>query len=254
MIPLRWQPPLRLAWLVLVTLTIALFVVALPDQLREWDETAPLELAKIVFFYSIWLVVGGLLFVRKSGEWMALLTAYFLVTFPTQWDMIVENWMSAHPGLALPVQVLRALTSLGLIGFLALFPNGRFAPRWTRWLALVWVAYNLWTFLPSEWRPVGEYWNAINVIVGVAALACLMTAQIIRYKRYSAPIERQQTRWVIFGFSLGIGIVFLMVVVALFTSAMDAAVQAQTPFAIKLLYQTAVVMMPLSIGVAILRS
>src|SRR5438477_12808088 len=111
MIPQRWRRPAAMAWLVLVGLTLAAYLAGIParaDDYRQvclrpeavchepsaWrptasdaaalqanglslDAYATLEIVKWILFTSIWIAVGGLIFARKSGEWMALVVAYF---------------------------------------------------------------------------------------------------------------------------------------------------------------------------------
>src|SRR5215469_10027805 len=76
-----------------------------------------------------------------------------------------------------------------------LFPNGRFAPRWTRWLAVVQVIY--WTveiFVLSSAPPVV---GALSFVLFLMLTGSLGVVQIYRYRRVSSAIERQQTRWVV---------------------------------------------------------
>jgi hypothetical protein len=77
------------------------------------------------------------------------------------------------------------------VALVALFPDGRFVPRWTRWLILssiVLVATI--SHLPLT------YWCAFLVVVLLGAIY----AQVYRYRHVSTPTERQQTKWVLFGF------------------------------------------------------
>lgn len=106
------------------------------------------------------------------------------------------------------VEILAAdLTVLGLY----LFPNGRFVPRWTRWPALVLVLATLaFTDMVGTARAMGTDTAGIlpnnlrNLATAftVLALVTWLPAQIYRYRRRSTPLERLQTRWVIFGFAL----------------------------------------------------
>lgn len=94
---------------------------------------------------------------------------------------------------------------------LYLFPNGRFAPRWTRWpaitMALVCVAIpdligaarSMGTDSPSTFS-LGT--RNLAAAVTVLALGTWLPAQVYRYRRLSTPLEKLQTRWIIFGFAL----------------------------------------------------
>src|SRR3990172_11509209 len=91
-----------------------------------------------------------------------------------------------------------------------IFPNGRFVPRWTRWIVLPLVLLLLPpTMLVSL---VGEQNNQIatfGLLVGFTGWFLIAGyAVIYRYRRISNALERQQTKWVMVGFlSTFIGII-----------------------------------------------
>jgi signal transduction histidine kinase len=90
---------------------------------------------------------------------------------------------------------------------LYLFPDGRFVPRWTRWLTAIWLIYTVaWLVFPAISPPFGfsqgftgselprNLWILIWICSGLAA-------QIYRYRHVSTATERQQIKWVEFGFA-----------------------------------------------------
>ena len=79
------------------------------------------------------------------------------------------------------------------IALFVLFPDGRFVPPWTRWLILLSIPLTVAIlYLPPSYS-----WAILGMIVLGAVYA-----QIYRYRYVSAPTERQQTKWVLFGFLL----------------------------------------------------
>lgn len=81
-----------------------------------------------------------------------------------------------------------------------MFPDGRFVPRWTQWLALLWGTLGLAaTFVrtldPYTWPP---WYSYAFLLLG---LGTAIGAQIYRYRRISTPTQQQQTKWVVFGFA-----------------------------------------------------
>ena len=98
------------------------------------------------------------------------------------------------------------LTYVGYISwmlFFYLFPSGRFVPRWTRWLALIYGVFffGLWTFTPfgpESWPP------PLFIAAVLAVWGSFPMAQIYRYARVSSQTERQQTKWVVFGVAVAI--------------------------------------------------
>jgi hypothetical protein len=132
--------------------------------------------------------VALLIFWRRSDDWMALLVALTLVLLPV--------WLT--PGLQPLTGPLRtvmdALSNAAfplLMLLVALFPSGRFVPRWI-WVptVLTWIA------------PYSGYFNvptAIFLPIYLCLLLLLIGSQIYRYRRVSTPAQRAQTKWVIFG-------------------------------------------------------
>jgi hypothetical protein len=76
-----------------------------------------------------------------------------------------------------------------------IFPNGRFVPRWSRWLALVLVglavAVPVWPGSASILENPDHDWLA-PILFGIP-FCFIVVAQIYRYWRVSDAVERQQT-------------------------------------------------------------
>jgi hypothetical protein len=81
-----------------------------------------------------------------------------------------------------------------LVVLLLVFPDGRFVPRWTRWVA----AFAVVEVISSALFP-GSVKNdppqVINVSAFVGLWAICSLAQAYRYRRVSGPIEHQQVKW-----------------------------------------------------------
>src|SRR3990172_803314 len=86
------------------------------------------------------LVVALFVFARRSDDWLALFVAFTLVTFglatgPESLDQLAAG----YPAWWLPVQFILFIGSVSILIFFYFFPNGQFVPRWTRWLAILWI-------------------------------------------------------------------------------------------------------------------
>ena len=200
----------------------------------------------IVSALGYW-AIGAILFWKSSGHRVALYASVALVTFGTiQVDTL--HWLAeAHPVWALPVDLVYFVgeASLGVLFYV--FPDGRFVPRWTRWAAVAWITYWLLDSFFPDWPLV------ISAPLFLGLIGSLLVAQIYRYRRVSGPVERQQTKWVVFGFSAMIA----AFVVVLLISRVFALTQPGIPqFLIYELIITALylfaLLIPLSIGIAIL--
>ena len=110
------------------------------------------------------------------------------------------------PGIALfttDVLTTFASTTLAVV-LLCLFPDGRFVPRWTRWLPLASV-----TALPLVLVAYFRHGQLFTSPLGLAVLpiwvitiSLAFYAQIYRFRRISSKAERQQTKWIVYGFGL----------------------------------------------------
>ena len=118
-----------------------------------------------------------------------------------------------------PAILLDFLNTVLLFMVFALFPNGRFVPKWTRWLALVWIALNVLSyadtpFTQASWFPVFSFASFI-IFMGI-----LVLVQIYRYRSVSTAVERQQTKWIVFAFATIILSELVFLVPLLFSPAL----------------------------------
>ena len=204
----------RGVWLLLFVGILAEFLVSLPgyfptvEQLcpqtcfftRETAQTfAHLEISVSVFawvtlaIYGILVVassiLAAILFWRRSHEWMVLLVAYFLVAYPIS-NLVVAS--SSNPFATPASLVLVSIPAITVFyAVFLLFPSGRFVPGWSWVLLLVWVVS----------ITVGSIWpNTPYVVAYPICYGGAIVCQIFRYLRVSTPVQRLQTKWVVFGF------------------------------------------------------
>ncbi|HUP15333.1 MAG TPA: hypothetical protein VM848_04710 [Acidimicrobiia bacterium] len=171
--------PVAAAWLGFVLPTALAFVVAAVIRRGRPDDPSALLFGLSVV--SLYLIVAGV------GTALSEVTAHAVGRF---------------------VDVLAVvLLTLGLY----LFPNGRFLPRWTRWPAIAMAAVSIaFPDLIGAARSMGTdspgtfslETRHLAAAVAVLALGTWLPAQVYRYRRLSTPLEKLQTRWIIFGFAL----------------------------------------------------
>jgi hypothetical protein len=105
---------------------------------------------------------------------------------------------------------LRALEMAGALVLLYIFPDGRFTPRWTRWLALPWIIYIAVCALAprTPFNPLdGPIWRATPIasfVFGVAWFATGIFAQGYRLRHSRDIVERQQLKWTAVGLALAV--------------------------------------------------
>src|SRR6266700_2917142 len=157
----------------------------------------------IMVFAFGYVAVGVILVWRKSDDRMALFASFTLVTFPLAFT---EMLATLPPSWWLPAQFVGFLGSICIVLFFYLFPNGQFVPRWMRWLSIgVIVYWGAKNFFPlSPLNPFTRF-PMLDVLTLVGFVGTMVVGQIYRYRRVSSLLQRQQTKWVVFGMSVAIG-------------------------------------------------
>ena len=275
----------RAAWLVIAVLSLGLFFAGLParfaellvacptapclsDQLRPAEPGALRDLGLSAGFYAsygvgleiavavVYSAIAGLIFWRRSADRMALFVSLALLTFGTAtFPGSVYALATAHPAWWPPVAVLNSLGLVSFGLFLYLVPDGRFVPRWTRWVALAWLAWQLSKYWIHRWPMAFEIWSGwLSTVVWLGALGAVVFSQVYRYRRVSNGVQRQQTKWVVFGITLALtGFLGINLMLEAVAPVPDSAGAVLATLVGATIIYLGVLLIPLSIGIAILR-
>src|SRR5215213_168570 len=230
---------------------------ALEDLGLSLDSFAAYSVAMDVVFAAVYGAVAALIYWRKSEDRMGLFVSLALLTFGTSTlPVTMATLASRHPLWEVPVAFFHFLGSASFGLFLYLFPEGRFVPRWTRWVALVWIAWQAPRYFFPDWYHDPNGWHAlVTMAVWLGALGTAVYSQVHRYRRVSSPVQRQQIKWVVFGISVALA-VFLGIVLAL--SAFAPTLTSPGALLAHLIGYMFVgylilLLIPVSIGIAMLR-
>jgi hypothetical protein len=274
-----WLVLARGVWLALVILTLAIFFASLPVYLGQLQtpcaptacqyqqlthtqaetlqgmglslaDYATLTVALMFAIMGVCLVVSTLIIWRRPDDRMAVLVALLLVTAGAA--TVTATAPAASPWL-LPDEGVTFLTSVFFVLVFLLFPSGRFVPHWMRWTLVVFLAVQVpFTFFPNAPFMLNTSFFQLGWLVFLGELATVAFVQLYRYRRVSSPLQRQQTKWVVFGLAVPIAVIVLVDVLALlFPVAVEhdaLAVLAYNEVGFLLL------LIPLSFGFAMLRS
>ena len=250
----RMDRSIRIAWVLLALLTLSTLVKAVKPRIVElqadpygfgsaYERLGISSDSFAIYFTSIeslfallFFAVGGLIFWKASRDRMAILVSAAFITMGTA-TPLPEALIGTDPGWRWTVLLLRVL-GIGLMFlFLYLFPDGRFVPRWNRWLGVVAALYLAsWFIFPMlipSMAILAEATDTATVrpYVPLALLTLLgIGGQIFRYYNVSNNLQRQQTKWVLTGI---VGFI-LVEVVSLFLFALTPA--ARQPGADQLLF------------------
>jgi hypothetical protein len=276
----RWLLLARGLWITLVVLTLAIFGASLPVYLAQLQTpcagsacsfqqltpqqagalkgmglplgdyiafTVALTLATMV----VCVVVSTVIVLRRSDDRMALIVALMLVTLG---PIIATTTVSARPSpWQVPNECLSFLfVNLFLLVF-SLFPTGQFVPHWMRWAIVVFIATGvLFSFFPDILYTLNIY-GSLGFLVFLGEAAILMVVQLYRYRRVSSPLQRQQTKWVVFGFAVPITVYVIGAVPYLIFSVLAVPSSLYLP-AFVAVQDFLLLLIPLSFGFAMLRS
>lgn len=206
--------------------------------------------------------VGVVIAWRKRDDWFALLTAVTLMLFGFL-PPLVDGLIIANAGWQMPIVSLRWLCLTGLMAVFSLFPNGRFVPHWLRFVLIGWIgnAIVINIFWPGILADTAVLPNtrsredALWLLFGVAWFVPIVAAQLYRYKRVSTAVERQQTKWVIFGFA--ITVLFSLFSAILLTGIPglrdDPALNTMAALTLGVVYLLSALLLPLTFAFAIFR-
>jgi hypothetical protein len=222
----------RVVWVTVLLVNVAAYITGLP---AAWDIARDLSPFAVEQLHSIglspwfpatyllvldtamlltFLTVAVIIFRRSSDEPAALIASSMLV-------FTAMLYTAAGYEARVPVFIIAggaALAELSQITFLLTFPNGRFFPR-RSWMLLpllfVW-RYAVWylDYIPNLYslERIGDSYpflpqDPIDLVLFAACLLLAFSAQVVRYRRTSDPVQRQQMKWLVWGLAMVVIIV-----------------------------------------------
>jgi len=277
-LPGRWLTIARAVWIALAVFYIGAFFAALPTYLAQpgkfelglgWTDASlqaaldqlGLSLDALLAFQKWsnvalalpYFALGLFIFWRRSDDWLALIiSANFLqfLSATSATTFTFDTLAQFHP-IWLVIQSISNSLSVALFFLLFyIFPTGRFVPRWTRWAALLMAGIQVWGLLQPE-----AYQANLPFVAGPFFLT-IPIAQVYRYWRVSNPVQRQQTKWVVFGLTVGLApvVIYTLIFTAFPNLSAPTASGLIFSLTVYLLWLAFLVIFPLSFTVAILNS
>lgn len=257
----------RGAWVILAVLAFALFLLAVTTR---YDQPAPpgdvragfVRLGLSAGAYAVYnaalgvglaagcFAVALVLFWRRSNDPMALFVSVTLITFgasPALYALADVRF------LAVPAMVIGSIgwTAIGV--FFYVFPDGRFVPRWTRWLVPVWMLMQIpWNLsyqsalYPANWHPV------LFAPVEASLWGSALFAQVYRYRRASNAHACQQMKWLVSALAVVVMVVVPVNLLHILAPEIIAPGSAYEIAAVTLNF-FGLLLMPVAIGIAVLR-
>jgi len=264
----------RLACLIVFGLGTTLFILSLHPQFVMWQTVCNGEacgqlqlsaaqaqdlrrlgipLPVYAAYFSLLALLSGILFLslaaliywRRPNDWIAILCVIMLITWGT--GSTPDTVGQAYPVLYPIALLFQALGGICITLFFLLFPDGRFAPGWVGWLAPLFILRELLNvFMPS---------NAFIQNLFFVTIPIGLFSVFYRYWRVSNAAQRQQTKWVAFGLIAGGGgYAAILFSVLLTVPQPGSATSALSYIVAGTGLELFILLIPISIGIAILRS
>jgi tRNA A-37 threonylcarbamoyl transferase component Bud32 len=144
-------------------------------------------------------IIGGVLIVRRSDDWFAIFTSLFLIIFGVRVTNLA-NSIAITPGYETTGGLILALGDIGIVLFSMLFPDGKFVPRWLKFLAPLLVISMLGIYIfPSS----PFFWNTMSksnyLLVTTSWYVIGLVSSVYRYFKQATLAQKQQIRWAFIG-------------------------------------------------------
>lgn len=256
----------------LCILSVGVFIQSLPDyydilrsecvfeacELAPAPPTTPEELSKLQLSPDLYALIfvlidcllvlsfyiaAGIIFWKCFREPMGLLGVSMLVTFGSSFTSVLTL---ASDGQS----VLFMLGWCSFIMFYSLFPNGRFFPKWISGVAITFVLLQVLSYLSRDSLFYVLGWPIwLKGIFFAIPLVAIGFSQIYRFLRVQNAIERQQSKWVVYGFAVSIA-GFIGVSVLFNPSILQGAL---TYVYLNLAINLCLIIIPVTLTIAVLR-
>ncbi|UCG23893.1 MAG: hypothetical protein JSW55_17440, partial [Chloroflexota bacterium] len=231
LLPDTWLKLARATWIILALIADFVLLTSLPAYAQDFggelahissqnqnDLTAILSaLSGIASLGAalLSLTLALLFFSRRFAEPMVAALSFYLLFYAIVMAGPLENWTNYWLGdAALALRLQGLLIAVPTVLLFTVFPNGRFVPEWSRWVVLLTLPLGIALFLlpsfnPAELTDTGT--SALTILAAglISLFMAGLYAQFHRYRRVSSPTERQQTKWVVYGFALWLGFILL---------------------------------------------
>lgn len=218
------------------------------------DSFVKLTIGLDILLAAVFTISAIVIFIRKPNDPFTIFVTVMLVTFGVAtFSGGVEGIGDTTPSLGVLTDTIALIGNCSITAFLFVFPNGKFVPRWTFVILAAWILFQL----PRYYFPNSPFDLSVanpalyNLIFPLGILSGVIT-QIYRYGKVSNPLERQQTKWVIYGLAIGIG--GYLIVRAISMSIADPYGNGLLiDISLNIIAILFILLLPLSISIAVMR-
>jgi hypothetical protein len=239
-----------------IRLRFALADLGLTERfLADWISTSD------IIMMSGSVAIALVLITKKFDDWMAVFVSLVLFVYGVTITRPYESFIVLPTRIRWLLFTVRMAAIWYFLVLCYLFPDGRFVPRWTRYLAILWGVICLaWLFFPAApfnlvYIDPGKQGSAISLILFLGWMGTGIYAQVYRFLKVSDLAQRQQTKLVVFGIAASIlGLVAFLLPASLVPSVDRPGIPRliYVMIGVPALY-FATLLVPISITISILR-
>lgn len=186
--------------------------------LTEAEGIALTQLGLSPIFYAIWLdgfallmlaafiILGLFIFVRRSDNVLSLLIAQTVIILGITYNTSINSLVALDQKWWFPAAIIQAIGQVLSLLVMFVLPDGKFVPRWSRWIilaAVVWFSVRIGAAIPLTVQP-DDPLSRIGTLVGLLLVLSGLAAQYYRYRNTSDEGQKTQIRWVVLGLFIGI--------------------------------------------------
>ena len=171
--------------------------------LQTWglslDFYAACMVAVSLLFQLSYASMGVLLFWRRSDTRVALFISFALMMLPFGFANLTMQ--ALPPDWTWLIRSVSAIGNGSLLLCAFVFPDGRYVPSWTRWLALLMVIY--WVVVASfpSWK-LDQ--SLLSLVIFFSFVLGAIVLKLYHYRYISTSPQRQQTKWAMYGVSFAV--------------------------------------------------
>lgn len=165
---------------------------------------AAYQVALALIAAAIFIFIGFFIVWHKPNERMAVFVSLTLLTLGANIFAFINRgsiFTYNYPALRSFIQIEAFFMSIVALLTIFIFPVGHFFPRWTRWLFTLGLFNEIiHVFVPeanlTSVSALAKFGLFVVLVGGIVFV------QIYRFRHLSAPTQRQQTKWVVYGLTV----------------------------------------------------
>ena len=245
-----WPPYIRLLMAVCETCEITpAYAETLQASGVSTAQWAIFIIVPSIVVYLGWMGMGAAIFLLKSNDRRAVLLSALLIVIGASFGGTIGFIHGYLPEWVWVSDIINTVSFPAMVGLIYLFPNGEFEPPWLAWLLCVQTLL----FLPIPFDNL-NFPIAYNFVITFSFVLSCVAVPVYRYRRVMTFTERQQTKWVVFGIVLAMaGIATTTMLVVTGPAPCDER-NLYCDMVQNIGYTLSPLMIPIFIGIGILRS